>query len=93
MLGDLGASLGWVVVGISQRKQKDPPSAWNYHCSFHLEVFRVSYFPQGTEVLLLASLSKDNTRVKLARVEIDSYGYVVLWKDKLYFYLFTWGTW
>ena len=29
-------------------------------------------FPQGTEVLLLANSSKDNTRVKLKRVEMDS---------------------
>ena len=44
------------------------------------------------EVLLLASLSKDNTRVKLERVEMDSYGFWVLWKDKLYFHLFTSST-
>ena len=26
-------------------------SVQNYHCSLHPEVFRVSYFPQGKEVL------------------------------------------
>ena len=40
--------------------------------ALHLEVFRVSYFPQGMEVLLLANSSKVNTRVKLERVEMDS---------------------
>ena len=45
--------------------------------AFHWEVFRVSHFPWGTEVLLLANSSKDNIRVKLARVEMDSYGYRV----------------
>jgi hypothetical protein len=72
--------------------QKDFASAWNYRCSFHLEVFRVSYFPQGTYVLLLANSSKDNTRVELERVEMDSYGSWVFWIDKLYFYLLTSGT-
>ena len=32
--------------------------------ALHPEVFRVSYFPQGTEVNLLSSSSKDNTRVE-----------------------------
>ena len=32
--------------------------------ALHLEVFRVSYLPQGTEVNLLSSSSKDNTRVE-----------------------------
>jgi hypothetical protein len=41
--------------------------------AFHPEIFRVSYFPQGTKVNLLASSSKDNTRVELKRVENDSY--------------------
>ena len=41
--------------------------------ALHLEVFRVSYFPQGTEVFLQASSSKDNTRIELMRVEMDSY--------------------
>ena len=41
------------------------------------KVFRVSYFPQGMEVLLLANSSNDNTRVKLEMVEMDSYGFWV----------------
>ena len=45
--------------------------------AFHLEVFRVSYFPQGMEVNLLSSSSKDNTRVELAEVEMDSYSFTV----------------
>ena len=45
--------------------------------ALHLEVFRVSYFPQGTEVNLLSSLSKDNTRVELVDVEMDSYSFRV----------------
>jgi hypothetical protein len=49
-------------------------SSRNYHCSFHLEVFRVSYFSQGMEVLLLPNSSKDNIGVELERVEMDSYG-------------------
>ena len=43
------------------------------------------------EVLLLANWSKDNTRIELARVEMDSYGFG-LRIDKLYFYLLTLGT-
>jgi hypothetical protein len=31
-------------------------------------------FPQGTKVLLRTNSSKDNTRVELERVEMDSYG-------------------
>jgi hypothetical protein len=42
------------------------------------------------EVLLLANSSKDNTRVKLKRVKMDSYG-LGLWKDKLYSHLLTSG--
>jgi hypothetical protein len=34
-------------------------------------------FPQGTEVFLLANSSKDNIRVELERVEMDSYGFWV----------------
>ena len=45
--------------------------------AFHLEVFRVSYFPQGMKVNLLSSSSKDNTRVELVEVDMDSYGYMV----------------
>ena len=45
--------------------------------SLHPEVFRVSYFPQGMEINLLSSSSKDNTRVELAEVEMDSYGFMV----------------
>ena len=41
--------------------------------AFHPKVFRVSYFPQGTEVNHLSSSSKDNTRVELVVVEMDSY--------------------
>jgi hypothetical protein len=44
------------------------------------------------EVLLLANSSKDNTRVELERVDMDSYGSWVFWIDKLYFYLLTSGT-
>jgi hypothetical protein len=44
------------------------------------------------EILLLANSSKDNTRVELERVEMDSYGSWVFWIDKLYFYLLTSGT-
>jgi hypothetical protein len=44
------------------------------------------------EVLLLANSSKDNIRVELERVEMDSYGSWVFWIDKLYFYLLTSGT-
>ena len=44
------------------------------------------------KVLFLANSSKDNTRVKLVRVDMDSYGFWVLWKDKVYFHLFTSGT-
>jgi hypothetical protein len=54
-------------------KEKEPASAQNYRCIFHPEVFRVSYYSQGTEVLLLSNSYKDNTRVKLERVEMDSY--------------------
>jgi hypothetical protein len=43
------------------------------------------------EVLLLANSSKDNTRVELERVEMDFYGFWVLWIDKLLFYLLTSG--
>ena len=42
--------------------------------ALHPEVFRVSYFSQGTEVNLLSSSSKDNPRVELIEVEIDSSG-------------------
>jgi hypothetical protein len=42
--------------------------------AFHLKVLRVSYFPQGTEVSLLFSSSKDNTRIKLVEGREDSYG-------------------
>ena len=34
-------------------------------------------FPHGMEVFLLANSSKDNTSVKLERVEMDSYGFWV----------------
>jgi hypothetical protein len=44
------------------------------------------------KVLLLANSSKDNTRVGLERVEMDSYGSWVFWIDKLYFYLLNLGT-
>jgi hypothetical protein len=71
---------------------KECASARKYCCSLHPEVFRVSYFPQGTEVLFLANLSKDSTRVNLERVEMDSYGFWVLWIDKLLFSLLTSGT-
>jgi len=43
----------------------------------HPKVFRVSYFPQRTEVNLLSSSSKDNTRLELAEVELDSYSFRV----------------
>ena len=42
--------------------------------ALHPEVFRVSYFPQGTEVDHLSSLSKDNTRIELVEGREDSYG-------------------
>ena len=45
--------------------------------AFHPEVFKVSYFPQGTEVNLLSSSSKDNTRIELIEGREDSYGYRV----------------
>ena len=48
--------------------------------ALHLEVFRVSYFPQGTEVFLQASSSKDNTRIEMVRVEMESYGFRVFGK-------------
>ena len=34
-------------------------------------------FPQGMEVFLLANSSKDNIRVNLERVDMDSYGFWV----------------
>ena len=42
--------------------------------AFHPKVFRVSYFPQRTDVNLLSSSSKDNTRIELAEGREDSYG-------------------
>jgi hypothetical protein len=45
--------------------------------AFHPKVFRVSYFPQGMEVNLLSSLSKDNTRIELIDGREDSYGFRV----------------
>ena len=57
--------------------------------AIHPEVFRVSYFPKGTEVSLLASSSKDNTRVELVEADIVSYGFRVKWIDKLNFHLLT----
>ena len=42
--------------------------------ALHPKVFRVSYFPQGTEVNLLSSSSKDNTRIELVEGREDSYG-------------------
>ena len=57
-----------------------------------LNVYRKNPQAYGTEVFLLDNSSKDNTRVKLERVEMDSYGFWVLWKDKLYFHLLTSGT-
>jgi hypothetical protein len=45
--------------------------------ALHPEVCRVSYFPQGTEVNLLSSLSKDNTRIDLVEGREDSYGFRV----------------
>jgi hypothetical protein len=42
--------------------------------ALHPEVFRVSYFPQGTKVNLLSSSSKDNTRIDLVEGREDSYG-------------------
>ena len=44
------------------------------------------------EVSLLASSSKDNTRVKLERVETDSYGFWVYEKINSTSYLLTSGT-
>jgi len=38
---------------------------------------------------LLASSSKDNTRIMLARIEMDSYGFRVYVKHKLLLYLLT----
>ena len=48
--------------------------------ALHLEVFRVSYFPQGMVVNLLSISSKDNTRLELAEVELDSYSFRVFGK-------------
>ena len=79
-------------VRISKCMQKDSASARNYCCSFHPEVFRVSQFSQGTEVLLLASSSKDNTRGKVGKGRDEFLWLLGLWKDKLYFHLFTSGT-
>jgi hypothetical protein len=45
--------------------------------ALHSEVFRVSYFPQGTVVNLLSSSSKDNTRIELVEGREDSYGFRV----------------
>jgi hypothetical protein len=45
--------------------------------AFHPEVFRVSFFSIGNGGSLLASSSKDNTRVELVKVELDFYGYRV----------------
>jgi hypothetical protein len=45
--------------------------------TFHPEVFRVSYFPQGTEVNFLSSSSKDNIRIELVEGREDSYGFRV----------------
>ena len=42
--------------------------------AFHPKVFRVLYFPSGTDVNLLSSSSKDNTRVELVGGRDDSYG-------------------
>jgi hypothetical protein len=60
--------------------------------SFHPEVFRVSYFPQGMEVLLLASSSKDNTRGKVENGTDGFLWLLGLRTGKLYFHLLTSGT-
>ena len=61
-----------VVVGLGEGERvlvflnvykNESVSVRNYHRTFHLELFRVSYFPQGTEVFLLAYSSKDNIRI------------------------------
>ena len=58
----------------------------------HPEIFRVSYFPQGTEVLLLASSSKDNTRGKFGKGRQGFLWFLGLTTGKLYFHLLTSGT-
>jgi hypothetical protein len=45
--------------------------------ALHLKVFRVSYFPQGMEINLLSSSSKDNTRIELVEGRENSYGFRV----------------
>jgi len=57
--------------------RNDPQAHGITVVAFHPEVFRVSYFPQGTEANILPSSSKDNTRIELARVVVDSYDFRV----------------
>jgi len=56
-------SFGSITVGISYTYKNNPQAHGITVVAFHPEVFRVSYFPQGTKVFLLADSSKDNTRI------------------------------
>ena len=47
--------------------RKDPQAHGKTVVALHPEVFRVSYFTQGTVYILLARSSKDNTRVEMGR--------------------------
>ena len=58
--------------------------------AFHPEVFTVSYFPQGTEVNLLSSSSKETQGQSWQKVEMIPM-VKSLMIDKLYFHLLTLG--
>jgi hypothetical protein len=63
-----------MLVGIFNAYRNNPQAHGSTVIALHPEVFRVSYFSTGNLGILLATLSKDDTRVELERVEKDSYG-------------------
>jgi hypothetical protein len=71
---------------------EESASVRNYRCSLHLEVFRGLYFPQGTEILLLANSPKDNPRVELVEGREGFLWLLGLRIAKLHLYLLTLGT-
>jgi hypothetical protein len=71
---------------------EESASVWNYHCSLHPKVFMVSYFSQGTEILLLAISPKDNPRVELVEGREGFLWLLGLRIAKLHLYLLTSGT-
>jgi hypothetical protein len=56
---------------------EESASIQNYQCSLHPEVFRVLYFPQRMEILLLGNSPKDNPRVELVEGREGFHGFWV----------------